>query len=625
MASVGHIRDLPQRAERRARGLQGRAVGEPRRRRRQRLQAALRRQPRARRTSSATQDAELKDADELYLATDEDREGEAIAWHLLEVLNPPASMPVKRMVFHEITPAAIQRRHREPARHRPPPGRRPGGPAHPRPALRLRASRRSLWQKVAPGPVGRAGAERGHPPRRRARARADGFVCRRLLGPRRRVRRSVGRRPDRTFAATLVQLDGAALATGKDFDRGSARSATTSAVLDEAGADHAGRPSSTDAVVRGALGRAQAVPPPPGAPVHHLDLPAGGRPQAAAVGVAWPCGSAQCSTRTATSPTCGPTAPRCRRPRSPRPAARSPSATARSTCPTRPASTPTRSRTPRRPTRPSARPATRSARPRRSPARSAPGDARVYELIWKRTIASQMTDATGETVVGAPRRATDGRRVSDAEFATSGTIITHQGFRLAYVEDRDEGDSERRRAGAPAAALAEGDALDATRDRAARATRPSRRPATPRRRWSSGSRSSASAARRPTRRSSRPSRTAVRVEEGHRAGPVVHGVRGGEPARAALPRPRRLRVHRPHGGRPRRDRRRRRGAGAVARRASTSGRPTATASARGGLKELVSDRLDDIDARAVNAIPIGARPRRRARSWPSPVATTAPT
>ncbi len=52
--------------------------------------------------------AELKNASELYLATDEDREGEAIAWHLLEVLNPPASMPVKRMVFHEITPQAIQ-------------------------------------------------------------------------------------------------------------------------------------------------------------------------------------------------------------------------------------------------------------------------------------------------------------------------------------------------------------------------------------------------------------------------------------------------------------------------------------------------------------------------------------
>ncbi len=47
----------------------------------------------------------LKEADELFIATDEDREGESIGWHLVQVLHP--KVPVRRMVFHEITKEAI--------------------------------------------------------------------------------------------------------------------------------------------------------------------------------------------------------------------------------------------------------------------------------------------------------------------------------------------------------------------------------------------------------------------------------------------------------------------------------------------------------------------------------------
>ena len=105
-ASVGHIRDLPQPKD---------------------LPADMKKGPFGRFAVDVENDFEpyyvvdpdkkkkvaelkrlMKDADTLYLATDEDREGEAIAWHLLQALKPAKSMPVHRMVFHEITREAIE-------------------------------------------------------------------------------------------------------------------------------------------------------------------------------------------------------------------------------------------------------------------------------------------------------------------------------------------------------------------------------------------------------------------------------------------------------------------------------------------------------------------------------------
>ena len=97
-------------------------------------------------------------------------------------------------------------------------------------------------------------------------------------------------------------------------------------------------------------------------------------------------------------------------------------------------------RTRRRRTRRSARPATvphaEGGRAGAEPRRAA-----LYDLIWKRTLASQMADASGLTVSCARRDDADGR---DAEFSASGTVITFRGFLAAYEEGRDE--RHRRRA-----------------------------------------------------------------------------------------------------------------------------------------------------------------------------------
>jgi DNA topoisomerase-1 len=104
-SSVGHIRDLPSKAsdvpaaERKRFGALGVDVNEG-------FEPYYVVSPEKKKTISELKKY-LADADELLLATDEDREGEAIAWHLVEVLKP--KVPVRRMVFHEITKDAISR------------------------------------------------------------------------------------------------------------------------------------------------------------------------------------------------------------------------------------------------------------------------------------------------------------------------------------------------------------------------------------------------------------------------------------------------------------------------------------------------------------------------------------
>jgi DNA topoisomerase-1 len=154
----------------------------------------------------------LKDASELILATDPDREGEAISWHLREVLKPGRSLPVRRIVFHEITEEAVKEALGE--RH-----------DVNEPLVRAQETRRILdrlygysispvlWKKVQTGlSAGRVQSvavrlivEREEE-RRRFRTSAYWDLDARVRGG------------DRTFVATLARIGEERVAAGRDFD-----------------------------------------------------------------------------------------------------------------------------------------------------------------------------------------------------------------------------------------------------------------------------------------------------------------------------------------------------------------------------------------------------------------------
>ncbi|MFN2625432.1 MAG: DNA topoisomerase, partial [Mycobacteriales bacterium] len=177
----------------------------------------------------------LKQSSELYLATDEDREGESIAWHLSEVLSPPAAMPVRRMVFHEITERAIRRALDEPRDL----DRRLVDAQEARRILdRLYGYEVSpvLWKKVLPGlSAGRVQsvATRAIVERERERMafRAAGYWD--IEGLFAKSKGDGATDGPSTVSATLVALDGKRLATGKDFGATGATVRDDLVVLDE--------------------------------------------------------------------------------------------------------------------------------------------------------------------------------------------------------------------------------------------------------------------------------------------------------------------------------------------------------------------------------------------------------
>ena len=227
-ASVGHIRDLPQRAadipkeyKKIAWAKEGVNIEED-------FEPLYVINP-DKRVKVSELKALMKDADELILATDEDREGEAIAWHLIEVLRP--KIPIRRMVFHEITKDAIQKAANE---TRDLDYRLVDAQETRRVLDRLYGYRLSpvLWKKVMP----------------RISAGRVQSVATRLIVERERERMAfisskwwdLTAQCEAGFNARLLSLDGKRVAATNDFDANGGlkeKSVANILLLDEAGAN----------------------------------------------------------------------------------------------------------------------------------------------------------------------------------------------------------------------------------------------------------------------------------------------------------------------------------------------------------------------------------------------------
>lgn len=382
----------------------------------------------------------LKDADELYLATDEDREGEAIAWHLLELLKP--KVPVKRMVFHEITPSAITdalSQTRDVDRN----------------LVDAQETRRILdrlygyelspvlWRMIGKGlSAGRVQS-----------------VATRIVVERERERMAfmaagywdltaiVDGGDGGSFTTRLVAVDGTRVASGRDFGDDGRPNRDDVMVLDETAAG---------ALTAGLVGRpltvASVEPKPyrrrPAAPFITSTLQQeAGRKLRLSASLAMHAAQGLYQKGYITymrtdSTTLSDTAVAAARavvrerfgadhlPDAPRTYANKVRNAQEAHEAIRPAGD-------------------RFRHPDEVAGEVSRSEARVYEMIWQRTVASQMTDAVGETVritLTADVGPDGGDIASAVTFSASGTVISHQGFRRVYREDMDEpedGDDER--------------------------------------------------------------------------------------------------------------------------------------------------------------------------------------
>ena len=373
--------------------LQGRGLVPARGRRRQRLQAPLCGLPRQEVPGGQVQ-ALVKQASEVYLASDEDREGESIAWHLLEVLAP--RVPVKRMVFHEITRPAIERAVRV-AGPRPPPGRRPGGPSDPRPPVRLRGIAGPVEEDHAPA-VGRAGC-RPSPPGWWSSGNGRGSRSPgRVVGDRRHFTTAASPRPRAPPARSpppWPRWTGCRLATGRDFEQtGTLASPGSVVVLDEDPARALAARSRRRATSRSVADR-EAIPPLPGRALHDLDAAAGGGSQAPVQRPADHAGRPAPLRGRLDHLHADRLDHAVERGAARRPGPGRLRSTVRTTCRPQPRRYERKVKNAQE-AHEAIRPAGDTFRTPDEAARSLHGDElRLYELIWKRTVASQMTDATG--------------------------------------------------------------------------------------------------------------------------------------------------------------------------------------------------------------------------------------